>query len=151
MIFLFVIGISVVFVESGGGAISEAAKYVTVGAIGVSFLALVQNRALATAGALGIACATLVAAGVSFAEFLNPDFTLIVDQRYERDKIREGVIARTGGLHINSNSNARVMALGMFVGCFFLQRKFRFIFCLVVGAAVFTSLLYTSPSPRDRG
>ena len=138
--FLFVIGLSVVFVAGERGAISEAVKYVTVGGIGVSFLAVVQNRALAIAGALGIACATLLAAGVSFAEFLNPDFTMIVDQRYEYDSIREGVISRTGGLHINANSNARIMALGMFVSCFFLQRNFRFVFCLIVGAAVFTTV-----------
>ena len=89
---------------------------------------------------MGIAFATFTAAGISYAEFLNPDFTAIVDQRYEHDKIREGEITRVGGLHINSNSNARFLAFGMFVSCFFLPQRLRLLFCLFVGAAVFTTV-----------
>ena len=140
ILFLLTIVSSVVLVESGGSAISHATRYTTNFLIGMSFLALVQDRKLATAGALGVAFATIIAAGVSFAEFLNPDFTMIVDQRYVRESIKEGVISRVGGLHINPNSNARLMVLGMFVSSFFLQQKFRLLFCIFVGAAVFTTV-----------
>lgn len=140
ILFLLVIGISLMSATGSAASISEATRYATTFGIGLSFLAVAQHRTLAIAGALGIGFATLVAAGISFAEFLNPDFTAIVDQRYERDQIKEGVISRVGGLHINPNSNARFMTFGMFVSCFFLPKKFRLLFCLFVGAAVFTTV-----------
>lgn len=140
LIFFFVVGMSIVFVDGGNAALAEATRYATFAGIGLSFLAVVQSRAFAVAGALGIASATLVAAGTSFAEFLDPNFTMIVDQLFEYNAIKEDTIGRSGGLHINPNSNARFMTLGMFVSCFFLQNKFRLVFCVIVGAAVLTTV-----------
>jgi hypothetical protein len=138
--FFLVIAMSIIFVDGGTNALAEAQRYSIVAAISLSFLTVVQNRSLAIAAAYGIACSTLLAAGISFAEFLNPDFTMIVDQRYEHDKIKEGVVGRIGGLYVNPNANARLMALGMFVSCFFLPQKYRLIFCAFVGCAVFTTV-----------
>lgn len=139
---VFLLSISASIMSTGvleSRGTSEAIRYATIIGISLSFLSAAQNRFLATAGALGIALATITAASVSVAEFLNPNFTAIVDQLFDHDKIKEGVITRVGGLHINPNTNARFISLGMFVSCFFIPQKFRLIFCSLVGAAVFTT------------
>lgn len=138
-LFLLVVALSVALSADSSG-ISEANRYASTIGIGLTFVAAVQHRTLATAGALGIALATCAAASISFAEFFNPEYTAIVDQRYENDAIKENVISRVGGLHVNPNTNARIMTFGMFVSCFFLPKHLRLLLCLFVGAAVFTTV-----------
>lgn len=139
LLLLILMAVSLALVNDSEAAIARASQYTIIALMSMSFVAVTQQPALIKAGVYGIAAAITVAAGVSIAEFINPDFNMVVDQRYE-SRTREGEIQRVGGLYVNANLNARVMALGMFVCAFFLPRRLRLLFCLLIGAGVFTTV-----------
>lgn len=136
---IFTVGISLVFVKADAGAVTVASQMVTIGIISSSFLILTQHTAVAKAGFYGIAAAVIVASGVSLAEFMDPSFNAILDQRYQKRTL-EDEIQRVGGLYVNANLNACVMVLGMFATVFAIPARYRLLFCLFVGAGIFTTV-----------
>ena len=97
---------------------------------------LVQSPVLVRACGYGIVTAVLVLSVLSIMEFLNPDFQVVVDALFE-DQTRVGELNRSGSLYLNPNDNGTAMVLGMVAGLYFVPRQLRFIFMLLVGAAVF--------------
>lgn len=134
-----VVTASLIFVNADTGAVSKASQMVAAGLISVTFVMVAQNPLVAKAGMLGVAAAVFAAAGISLAEFLDPSFNMIIDQRYQTRTLEDGV-QRVGGLHVNPNLNACIMALGMFAAAFVIPLRLRLIFCMLVGAAVFTTV-----------
>ena len=139
MTLLVIMGASILFVDSGARAISEVSRQFTVALMSITFMIVVQRPALVKSAMYAICCAIILAAGVSVLEFINPDINVITDRVFEQVAI-EGKVQRPGGLHVNPNANARVMALGMFVSVFFLPQRFRFIFCLITGVGIFVTV-----------
>lgn len=138
IIFLVIIA-SLLFVDAGTAAVSKASQIVSAALISISFLLAAQHPSVAKAGLLGIAAAVIAASGVSLAEFIDPSFNMVVDQRYETRTL-EDQVQRVGGLHVNPNMNASIMVLGMFAAAFLVPLQLRLIFCIVVGAAIFTTV-----------
>jgi len=136
---LVTMALSFVFVQDSQKAYGIFVQYITIATISLTFLAVVQQPILVKSAAYAITAACVIAAGVSFIEFMNPDFNMIVDQRYE-SKAKDGVVGRVGGLYQNPNNNARLMTLGMFVSAFFIPQRYRMPLCIFVGCAVFTTL-----------
>ena len=130
---------SLLFVSAGSVANDELIRIATFSGIGASLAIVLANRNLLPACGYGILLAVIVCAVLTYMEFFDPNFNVMVDAFFET-KIQEGVVQRSGGLFGNPNANGYTMVLGMFIGQYFLPRSLRFIFALFVGFAVLTTV-----------
>ncbi len=107
--------------------------------IAITFTLMATDSTILKACGTAVALSVAILVIVSFAEFINPDFNIIDDVMFE-SKGTEGKVQRVGGLYENPNANGYAMALGMFVGQYFLPRNIRFIFAICAGLAVLTTV-----------
>jgi len=103
-----------------------------------SFTILMQNRELLSVSGYGMLTAVCLSVVISLMEFTDPEFRIVRDVLFVTDADREGA-QRIGGLHVDPNANGTLMVLGLFLTQYFLPQSLRFVFALLVGAAVFTT------------
>lgn len=107
--------------------------------IAITFILMAKDPKILKACGTAVAISVSILVAVSFIEFLNPDFNIIDDVMFA-SKGTEGKVQRVGGLYENPNANGYAIALGMFVGQYFLPRNIRFIFAILAGFAVLTTV-----------
>ena len=142
-LFLGVCALSILVVDSGTSAIQAMVSYGWFFASSLVLLLIIRNPMDIKACGLGVVAGVILLAVLSIMEFLDPNFQVIVDAYFE-DKVLVGEVNRVGALYENSNENGIAMVLGMFVGQFFLPVRLRFLFFIIVGAAVFGTVSRTS-------
>ncbi len=114
-------------------------KVATFAVISVSFTLMAKDPKILKACGTAVAIGVCILVCVSFTEFFNPDFNIIDDVMFESKGV-EGRVQRVGGLYENPNANGYSMALGLFVGQYFLPRSIRFVFAICVGLAVLVTV-----------
>ncbi len=126
---------SLILISNDNLAITTFTDITTFIAIAATFTFLSQNKSLLTTSGYAALLAILVSVVITYIEFYNPDFRIVRDIRYVTDADRLGP-QRVAGLHVDPNANGTLMVLGLFVTQYFLARPLRFIYALLVGAAV---------------
>lgn len=107
--------------------------------IAVTFILMAKDQRILKVCGVAVAVSVCILVGISLVEFFNPNFNAIDDVWFQ-SKAVEGKIQRIGGLYENPNANGYAMALGMFVGQYFLPRNIRFLFAICVGFAVLATV-----------
>ena len=130
---------SILFISADSVAIDELIRITTFSGIGASLALVLANRSLLHACGYGILSAVIVCTVLTYMEFFDPNFNVMVDAFFE-GKVRDGVVQRSGGLFGNPNANGYAITLGMFIGQYFIPKSLRLIFALFVGFAVFTTV-----------
>jgi len=108
-------------------------------AIAVTYTMLLTQPRMINACGTAVAVGVCILVVVSYMEFFNPNFNIIDDVMFGSTGTK-GVAQRVGGLYENPNANGYAMALGMFIGQFFLPRTIRFIFAVCVGLAILATV-----------
>lgn len=136
---LFLLSCSLIFVSNTPSSLRAFNSIAMFSSLAISFTLLVSEPKITNSCGRAVAIAVIVLAVISFIEFFNPNFNAIDDVMFE-SKGTEGLIQRVGGLFENPNANGYALALGMFVGQYFVPLKLRFVFAILVGAAILTTV-----------